>query len=1020
MPWVRRRPDSFTADKHRQNSHRSLARFRNPVAVATMLATLLLSAPPSVSDDAKRSLRDELPRIAGKTTNEAATTFHCQAGFTMQLVASEPLTVDPIAGAFDEDGRLYVVEMRDYPFNKPGQPPLGQIRRIEDKDGDGRYETSVLFAEGFYWPTGVAVGLGGVFVAAAPDIWFLRDTDGDGRADERRKVFTGFQKQNVQGLVNGLIWGLDHMIYGASASNGGVLRAAEGKTARAVSVSGSDFRFNPRSLAFEAISGSAQYGNTFDDEGRRYICSNSDHAQQVVLPSEYLARNPYLPVPRVVRSIAAEGGAGPVFRISQPEPWRVVRTRRRAASGDPRYPPSELVVTGYFTSASGITVYRGSAYPPSMKGDLFIGDVGGNLIHRKKLVPDGVLRKAVRADQGVEFLASTDNWFRPVNFINAPDGTLFVFDMCRETIEHPASIPDDIKEHVDLESGRDRGRVYRLAPPDFKVPAIPKMSKSGGGELVSLLEHPNLWHRETAHRLIWERQDRSLVGAIRRLLVESRSPLGRLHALWSLEGLDAIQPDDLARGLADAAPVVRRAALKLAEPRFTQDPALLATAAKLAGDPDIEVRAQAAFSLGSAPSGAAVEPLAKIAERDAADQWVRVAVLSSATQLAEPLYERLRSSATFARSKDGKAWLDALANLVGAAKNPESVARLLDRLADPASGDRTTRLAAAANLAEGARGAKTSIEKLAIAPAAHQAADRLFAEAASAIDDSSANAEEKTAAARLLGFAPLEVALAPLKSALVPRQPIETQRAAVRSLTRFTAPQVATALLADFRQLSPSLQAEIVDALLSRREWSHAFLDAVERKEAPASLAAPARIESLSKGDPRFAERAKAILGATSNAARGEVIAKYLPGLARPANLERGRVAFERECLNCHRLGKKGHDVGPNLATVRNRTPDNLLTHILDPNREVLPTYVEYTAVLDDGRVVSGVVAGESANSITLRKAQGVEEVILRTNLEQLAASGRSIMPEGLEMKVTPEEMNDLIAYVLKADLETK
>ena len=248
------------------------------------------------------------------------------------------------------------------------------------------------------------------------------------------------------------------------ASNGGTIQNRLRPEQKPVSVRGRDFRFKPDGSAFEAISGGGQFGHCFDDWGHRFTCNNSNHIRQIVLPSRYLERNPDLTPPAVILDIAAEGPASPVYRISPAEPWRVVRTRQRAA--DPamvrRLPPTELFATGFFTSATGITIYRGSAYPPEYRGNAFVGDVGGNLIHRKTLEIDGATYLARRADLKGEFLASTDNWFRPVNFANTPEGTLLILDMYRETIEHPFSIPEPIKKHLDLTSGKDRGRLYEL------------------------------------------------------------------------------------------------------------------------------------------------------------------------------------------------------------------------------------------------------------------------------------------------------------------------------------------------------------------------------------------------------------------------------------------------------------------------------------------------------------------------------------------------------------------------------
>ncbi|WP_292706020.1 PVC-type heme-binding CxxCH protein, partial [Microbacterium sp. SCN 71-17] len=474
----------------------------------------------------------DFPRAKPLEPAEAAKSFRIQGGFQLDPIAVEPLVMDPVAAAYDEDGRLFVVEMSDYPHveaknDKPfaenlGDPPVGRVRLLIDVDRDGRFDESHIFADKLSWPTGIACWKGGVFIAATPDIWYFKDNDGDHRADERARVFTGFRKFNVQAVMNNLAWGLDHQIYGAGSSNGGTIRRvddgdANSKTAAntppGVNLLRNDFRFDPASKRFEVISGGARFGNTFDDWGNRVICDIRNPAQHVVLPSRYLARNPNLSTPRVLHDAAEAGDAIRLFRISPPEPWREFRARRWASISK-AIARSELVGAGFLTSSSGITFYRGDAYPPSFRGNLFLGEVANNLIHRMVVEPDGVTFRARRADEGVEFVASTDTWFRPVNFVNAPDGTLHLLDMYRETIEHPWSIPDDIRAKLDLRSGEDRGRIYRLTPPDFQHRPTPQLSRANTGELVKLLEHPNGWHAETAHRLIFERHDSAAISPL--------------------------------------------------------------------------------------------------------------------------------------------------------------------------------------------------------------------------------------------------------------------------------------------------------------------------------------------------------------------------------------------------------------------------------------------------------------------------------------------------------------------------
>ena len=624
--------------------HRPIAGDETKAAVASQTAP---ASPPEAKILKPAPDAASLPslRIPFKEPAEAARSFRVLDGFTLDLLASEPLVTGPVAMEYDEDGRAYVVEMCDYPYtdkstDKPFAErttdlPLGRVRILEDTDGDGRFDRGTVFADRLSWPTGLALWKGGVYVAGTPEIVYLKDTDGDRRADVRRTVFSGFVKFNVQAVVNNLRWGLDHRIYGAGGANGGTIR--HGSTAKSVKMASQDFRFEPGREELKLISGGARFGQTFDDWGNRFICNIRNPIRHAVLEDRYLARNPLLAVVSPLNDVAEAGDTLPIYRVSAPEPWRLLNARRLAADPAGVSPRSETVAAGFVTSACGLTLYRGAAYPASYYGVAFIGEVAANVIHRQQLTAVGMTFTSQRSDKDVEMVASTDNWFRPVNFTNAPDGTLHVLDMYRETIEHPWSIPDDIKQRLDLENGRDRGRIYRLAPPGFTPPKAPRLGSAGVKELVAALANPNAWWRDTAHRLIFERQDRAFVDPLKSVL-RSRTPdpavgprvasLARLHALWSLQGLDVLGEDDLLFALDDPTAGVREHAIRLAEPRLTSSPALLARVLALASDANLRVRGQTALSLGDLSDDRATRALATVVRQDAGDPWVRVAVLS--------------------------------------------------------------------------------------------------------------------------------------------------------------------------------------------------------------------------------------------------------------------------------------------------------------------------------------------------------------------------------------------------------
>ncbi len=317
-----------------------------PIAVAVQSPA---AEPPRQPVHTSKSLADELPRVPPVGGDKALKTFDVQGGFHLELVAIEPQVASPVDACFDADGRLYVAEMRDYPFsweptklNPHGGGPkdAGTVRLLLDTDGDGKFDRSTIFADKITWPTSVCCYDGGVFVLAPPHLHYFKDTDGDGVANVRKIVLSGFGRDNVQAVANNLKWSLDNRIVFAAGRNGGAL-SHNGK--QIYEIHGQDISFDPAALLSEgdpessalgSVTGGEQFGLSFDDWGNRYVCNNSNHIEQVLFEDRYLRRNPYAPGSPAIRTIAKEGPAAPVFRRSPPEPWRVVRTRRRVS--DPK------------------------------------------------------------------------------------------------------------------------------------------------------------------------------------------------------------------------------------------------------------------------------------------------------------------------------------------------------------------------------------------------------------------------------------------------------------------------------------------------------------------------------------------------------------------------------------------------------------------------------------------------------------------------------------------------------------
>jgi putative membrane-bound dehydrogenase-like protein len=999
-----------------------------------VVITLMIAAGTTSAQTLAANERPALPRSQPVEPENTSATFALKDGFTMQLVAAEPLVTDPVAGAFDEDGRLYVVEMNDYPYtdkstDKPnvertGDLPIGKVRLLEDTDNDGVFDKSQIFARDFSWPTGIAVYRGGIFVAATPDVWYLKDEDGDGQAETRTKIFSGFRKLNVQAVANNLIWGLDHKVYGAGGTNGGRIINGLNESVPAVTISRNDFCFDPANPAFELLSGGARFGNTFDDWGNRFICNIRNPIQHIVLPHQAVVRNPDLSVGSPMHDVAVAGDQIPVFRSSPPEPWRVVNAARLSNQGDPRMPRSEKNAQGFMTSACGVTVYRGDAYPAEFRQQVFLAEVAGNLIHRQHMTPVGATFTSQRMDEKSEFMTSTDNWFRPVNFLHAPDGTLYVLDMYRETIEHPWSMPDDLKALLDLENGRDRGRIYRLTPPSYERRANPRLSSATTKELVALLQHPNAWHRETAHRLLFERQDKSAVPALQAMLNATTAPLGKVHALWTLLGLSQLDEAVILSALRDTAAEVREQAVVLAVRRRTAEEgrtaapysnAVHADLLRLADDESPRVRFQVALALAEHSDEVSLKALMVIARRDSADPWIVIAALSSSRVLAAQLLDQVLQEPEFLSDARNLPLLKQLATVTGVQKNSEQIRSIGERLQNLPAEFRSAAVMEELLLAleEGLRRGGSRLSTVwAQTPAESLLSERISL-AALCVNDPAKSVPERLMALRVLSFGDSAIIKKSTAGLLTTQQPAEIQAAVVKAISAYQDGSTATTLLSAFPGSTPAVQYEIIEALAGHNQRLPVLFDAIADGRIAAAQVTPIRRTLLlNHADEKIRERAKTLLALDRQTPRQDVIVANADAAKLAGDMGKGKLLFMRECSACHRIGETGIEVGPSLITVRHRTASELLTQILDPNREVGPNYMQFAVALNDGQVLAGIIAEESPASLTLKQAENKQQVVQRDQIAEIKATGFSLMPEGFEKKLTPQDFADLIAFL--------
>ncbi len=961
--------------------------------------------------------------------------FESSVDLEITLFAAEPNVVDPVALTFDEKGKMYVVEMRDYPLGiGPEHKPGGTVRLLEDRDGDGRADHSSLFAEGLSFPTSIAPWNGGVLVTAPPDIIFLKDADGDGRADIREVLLSGFKLGVTDSNVNGLRWGLDNRVHGVNGGNGGIICSPRHPD-RKLSLRDCDFSFDPNTgdvqLTYHTSGG---FGLEFDEWGHSFATYNIDHIQQRIIPARYLMRFPGMLPERGTASISDHGEMARIFPASAP----VTRVNH----------PEQA---GHFSAAGGLGVLVANFFPGGQTASILVCDVVGNLVHRDLLLEEGPIYRATRApgEQRREFLASKDPACRPVGLELGPDGALYLIDMQRDVIEHPDYIPEKVKAALNLRAGSERGRIYRIRARQPFARRSPDLGKASRQELVRALADPNQWTRTTAQRLLVERNETAAVAELRKLLSSVSQPLGRLHALWTLAGLNRLAESDVLKGLQDPAPDLRAQACLLGETRFNQNEAVRNGILALADDSNPRVRWQAALGLGGVQTDAARAALLKIFLSDLAWRWSRLAVLSSISSGEGTFFEQTLASARFAaapetnrlaavrelsdllgariqgaRGTNFGAWLSALEQrgsdeaVLKAAFDGlrQGLTRSGDTAAsDPELAQRFQRLARGRS--PGLLAAAWQVErKFGFGASPDQA--EILSNAARVALDSSAPLAERIDHIRLLGAAPNAPAKEALLKLLGGNQPEAIQAETVDVLRQFQDASLGERLVAEWRSLGPAVRPRVLEILLQRRAFHSFLLTALESGKIMAgelNLDLEQRRVLLRKSTADIQARAAKLFGDEEYSNRKATVADWLKRLPETGDATRGRTVFEKSCTPCHAVGGLGNQVGPDLSTVAHRSVEDILSNILDPNMAINPRYVSYAVEAEGDELASGILFAQTADAVTLLQAYGRKVVIPRNRIKRMESTGISLMPEGLEAGLTPPQLRDLIAFIQAA-----
>jgi putative membrane-bound dehydrogenase-like protein len=891
----------------------------------------------------------------------------------IEIVASEPAVKSPVAIAWDEFGRLYVVEMTDYPADGSG----GQIKRLEDRDNDGHYEHVTIFADKLSYPSGVLPWKGGILVTSAPNLLFFKDIDGDGRSDERNVILTGFGEGNQQLRVNSPTLGLDNWVYLANGRSGGAVRRPADSAEKAVAIPRNDLRVRPTTGEFEPIAGFSQFGLPRDDWGNRFPSWNTVPIRHVVLENGSLPGiDPALQVAEILN--LDDGG--------------------RLYSLAPQQQRFNAETVAFFNATCGPLINRGSLLGAQYHGHAFVCEPLTSVVHHRRLSPNGPTFRADRVEEGREFLASSHPWFRPVNLANGPDGALYVVDFCRAWVEHPAFVPEKLRNSVDFRQGHEHGRIWRIRPKSSSTKLSNKFPGSADiATLVNNLSSESPWLRDTSQRLLIDRQDSNSVKPLIETVEKSTNSLAIVHALWTLEGLNALPEKCVATALHSRNEHVRFQAIRLIQDNPDRFLRLLDLNTV---DSSIPVRLQTIIALSKLKDDSGLALLGKIAAKDADSIWLSSAILGAIEGRADRFLSGLL--------KSQPDWLD----------SPSQVqANFLTRVATQiAQNSKPSDLEALISLTSSSKNDVVSLS-LSLgrleARSPQKLAEQEIHRARSVLLDRQRQGWVRALAFRVLAQGSKPDVQRQLRDSLKFDQPGDLQSMAARSLPQLATEPILKEVFDGWEDLSITTRRLLLGGLTSTPKLAGWLLDALKEGKVTPSEIDPASRNLLRKlGDASFQKRVSAAFKDDPARDRSEVIRRYETALKLTPDPTRGKLLFERNCQTCHTHSGKGTKVGPELLGVASKSSAELLISILDPAREATPDGIGVIVLTKDGRTLSGLLVEDTPSAIRLKRAEGIEDKIVRSEIEAIRSTGRSLMPDGLEQLLGPQEIADVIGFL--------
>jgi len=935
---------------------------------------------------------------------EAIAAVHVPAGYRVDLVASEPLVADPINIAFGIDGRVWVVEMSDYPLGTPGG---GRVKWLRDNNSDGKLDEVGIFLEGLSYPTSVMPWRDGVLVIAAPDVIYAEDINQDGIADRKETLLTGIGEANPQHRASGFEIGLDGWLHFAAGADTKQLRSLRNN--QTYDVHGHDVAWHPDSGAIRFTSGETQFIRARDEYGNWFGNSNSYPMYQFVIDQRYLAHG----------SVAG----GVQQQLLTPAVAPPVHPRSRTVD---RF--NDQYARDRFTSACSSIIARvPGVRSVEVDGGAqvgFICEPVHNMVARIQLDSTSSAFKATRHPEDTEFdfLGSTDVWSRPVRAVNAPDGSIWVLDMVRRVIEHPQWIPTAWQERLDLRSGSNLGRIYRVYREDFEPTALNHFAKTPES-LLSMLSSDNGSVRDLALQEIVCGDYAELEAEVRRLAVASDNSAVRASALGCLSGKGWLQAADVIANLHATEPPLVRLAIELAEtwssPDASLQAALTAVVARELG-PQVDLQwVLTSTLLADFDSSAGLKI---IADRSRGEEWI-----GKALTLVMGEKEAYTAVASIFDSLDAEDWesqtdlgarSDSLLRLwkrADAAAMAEFVSeRKQQMLTSEAFRPSDVLLLALASPPASAKTTQRSIPGGSIddLPLDQQIAEKYRAR----LLDSQVSVSERAGLASLLGRGVDQLAgdVASLEQ-LLQSDSDELMRAAIGRALSLADERVPHVLLGNWGQLSSAARSAVCSTLLRKSDWTRQLLEKVEIEAIARRELDPSTVQQLRNyPDPKLRERAASVLGKPTE--RAPLVARYVQGLPSELDAEAAKVngqkLYTEHCGVCHAPKPGQPALGPTVENLAHWTNEQWVTAVLDPNQTIEPKFQQSLVMTVDGQITAGIVVEKSSQSLKLATTDGRIQELALQDVEEVKQLPISLMPEGFEEKLSPQQLSEIMHFL--------